>query len=216
MHTPQGENGFTDTDLPLASVLAGNENPGKAAAHGATAPQQQPLERTGVEEKVSSDGETLIGEDKGMKGIRLYLIIASLTLTIFLAALDQTVVSTAVPTIVADFQSPGGYGWIGTAYVLSQTAFSPIWGQAADVLGRRFCIFFVIIVFLIGTALCGSAQSLPWLIAARAIQGGGGGGIFSMNNIVLSDIVSVRERSKYMGITGIAWAGTTSMFIANV
>ncbi|KXN92227.1 hypothetical protein AN958_08680 [Leucoagaricus sp. SymC.cos] len=137
---------------------------------------------------------------------RLSLVLGGLMLCIFLAALDQTIVATALPTIVSKLNGGSRYSWVGTAYMLSAATLSPFYGKVSDITGRKPILYSTIVIFLIGSALCGAAQSMTMLIVARAIQGIGGGGIMQMSNIILSDIVSLQDRGKYGGLFGATWA----------
>nr|KAJ3418031.1 hypothetical protein HK105_000452 [Polyrhizophydium stewartii] len=126
----------------------------------------------------------------------------SLALAIFLASLDQTIVSTAIPAIVKDFQALDQIAWIGTSYLLTSTSFSPLYGKFADTFGRKATFLFAVAVFEIGSLICGVATSMNILIFGRAIAGVGGGGVISLVLIIISDIVSFRDRGKYQGVIG--------------
>jgi EmrB/QacA subfamily drug resistance transporter len=118
---------------------------------------------------------------------------------LFLAAVDQTVVATALPTIVGELGGLEHLAWIVIAYLLTATASTPLWGKLSDIYGRRQCFQASIVIFVIGSALCGLAQSMPQLAIFRAVQGIGGGGLLSLPFIVLGDVLSPRERGKSMG-----------------
>ncbi|EKM58215.1 uncharacterized protein PHACADRAFT_171473 [Phanerochaete carnosa HHB-10118-sp] len=133
------------------------------------------------------------------------LVFFALLLTTFLAALDETIVATALPTIVADLRGGKDYSWVGSAYLLATAAMSPLYGKVSDLVGRKAVLYPIIVLFLIGSALCGAAQNMTWLIAARAIQGIGGGGILQMVNIVIGDIVPLEKRGTFGGYTGALW-----------
>ncbi|KAF8588276.1 iron permease [Ramaria rubella] len=125
--------------------------------------------------------------------------------SLFLSALDLASVATALPTITKDLNGGDEFTWIGSAYVLSSTAFIPLSGSFADLFGRRPVMLGSIAFFTLGSALCGSAQNINWLIAARTIQGVGGGGIINLTEIIVSDIVPLAERGAYQGILVLVW-----------
>ena len=123
-----------------------------------------------------------------------------------LAALDQTVVATALPIIVGELGGLEQLSWVVTAYLLSSTVSVPIYGKVSDLLGRRAVFQFAIVTFLIGSALSGAAQNMLWLVLARGIQGIGGGGLFAMSMTIIGDIVPPRDRGKYQGYIGSVFA----------
>lgn len=133
------------------------------------------------------------------EGPSIRLVFAGLMTGLFLAAVDQTVVATALPTIVGELGGLEHLAWIVIAYLLTATASTPLWGKFSDIYGRRQCFQAAIIIFVIGSALCGVAQSMPQLAIFRAVQGIGGGGLLSLPFIVLGDVLSPRERGKSMG-----------------
>lgn len=123
----------------------------------------------------------------------------------FLAALDQTIVATALPTIVEKLGGGKQYSWVGSAYLLAAAALSPVFGKLSDLIGRKPVLYSCIVSFLIGSALCGAAQNMVWLVVCRAVQGIGGGGIIQLVQITISDIVSLQDRGKYGGWIGATW-----------
>ncbi len=125
-----------------------------------------------------------------------------LLLAMLLAALDQTIVTTALPTIVGDLDGLEHISWVVTAYMLAATIGLPLYGKAGDVIGRKPVFIFAIVVFLVGSILAGLAHSMTELIAFRAVQGIGGGGLMIGAQAILADIVAPRERGKYMGLIG--------------
>lgn len=139
-------------------------------------------------------------------GASVFLTITSLCFSCTLSALDLTIVTTAVPTIVSSFQSVAGYIWIGSAYILTYTAVTPIWGSVANIWGRKPTILISLEIFLAGSLLCALAPRMEALIAGRAIQGLGGSGMGIMANIIISDMFSLRERGLYLAIVSIVWA----------
>ena len=124
-------------------------------------------------------------------------IISGVVVAMFLAALDQTIVVTAMPTIGRALGNPEYLPWIITSYLLASTAVTPLYGKVSDIIGRRVTLLFAIVVFIIGSVLCALAPSLLILIIARAVQGLGGGGLISLAQTIIADIVSPKERSRY-------------------
>lgn len=135
-------------------------------------------------------------------GRRLWLVLGALMLTMLLAALDQTIVSTALPRITSDLNGLGQLSWVVTAYLLTSTASTPIWGKISDLYGRKIMLQSAIVIFLIGSALAGAAQSMSWLIVTRGIQGLGGGGLMVLAIAVIADVIPPRERGRYTGLFG--------------
>ena len=138
----------------------------------------------------------------GLGRRRILLIIGALMLGMLLAALDQTIVSTALPTIVGDLKGGSHIAWIITAYLLATTVSTPLWGKLGDQYGRKIFFQAAIVIFLIGSVLSGLSTSLIMLIAFRAVQGLGSGGLMVGAQAILGDIVSPRERGRYMGLFG--------------
>ncbi|ORZ19085.1 major facilitator superfamily domain-containing protein [Lobosporangium transversale] len=130
------------------------------------------------------------------------IVFVGLMLGIFLSSLDQTIVSVCTTKIANEFNGLKQIPWIGTSYLLTSTTFQPLYGKGSDIFGRKTTFLFAILIFLIGSALCGAAQSMLMMIVARGIAGIGAGGIMSMVMIIITDIVSLRDRGKYQGIIG--------------
>jgi len=122
-----------------------------------------------------------------------------------LAALDQTIVSTALKTIVIDLHGLKEYTWVVTAYLLTSTASTPLYGKISDLYGRRIVFQFAIVTFLIGSFLAGVSQNMSQLIATRALQGLGAGGLMALTFVIIGDIVPPRERGRYQGYFGAVW-----------
>ncbi len=133
---------------------------------------------------------------------QVLIVFSGLMLGMLLAALDQTIVSTALPTIVGDFGGLQHLSWVITAYLLTSTASVPLYGKLSDMYGRKPLFQIAIAVFLIGSFLSGASQSMLQLILFRGVQGLGGGGIMAMAMAIIGDIVSPRERGRYQGYTG--------------
>jgi EmrB/QacA subfamily drug resistance transporter len=130
------------------------------------------------------------------------VIFGGLMLVLLLAALDQTIVATALPTIVSDLGGLSHLAWVTSAFLLAQTVVTPIYGKLGDLFGRKRILQSAIVLFLIGSALCGQAQSMTELIAFRAIQGLGAGGLIVLIQAVIGDVVPPRERGRYQGLFG--------------
>jgi EmrB/QacA subfamily drug resistance transporter len=137
------------------------------------------------------------------------LIFGALLLVLLLASLDQTIVSTALPTIVGDLGGISKLSWVVTAYLLSSTVVGPVYGKLGDLYGRKLVLQAAIVIFLIGSALCGISQNMTELIAFRAIQGLGGGGLFVVTIAVVGDIIPPRERGRYQGFFGAVFGVST-------
>ncbi len=133
---------------------------------------------------------------------RVLLIIGALLLGMLLAALDQTIVATALPTIAGDLHGLSHLSWVVTAYLLASTVSTPLWGKLGDLYGRKVFFEAAIVIFLIGSALCGLAHSIFMLIVFRAVQGIGGGGLLTGAQTIVADVVPARDRGRYQGLFG--------------
>lgn len=133
------------------------------------------------------------------------VILGGLMTGMLLAALDQTIVSTALKSIVEDFEGLNHYTWVVTAYLLTSTASTPLYGKISDIYGRRIVFQFAIVTFLIGSFAAGAAQNMSQLIGTRAIQGLGAGGLMALTFVIIGDIVPPRERGRYQGYFGAVW-----------
>jgi EmrB/QacA subfamily drug resistance transporter len=138
----------------------------------------------------------------GLSRRSILLIIGALMLGMLLAALDQTIVSTALPTIVGDLKGGSHIAWVITAYLLATTVSTPLWGKLGDQYGRKVFFQAAIVIFLAGSVLAGFSHSMAELIAFRAIQGLGSGGLMVGAQAIVADIVSPRERGRYVGLFG--------------
>ena len=141
-----------------------------------------------------------------LRGLNLAITVTALGLSLCLASLDQTILTTAIPRIATDFNSFNQISWIGTAYLLTSVSFQPLYGKFADIFGTKKILLFALIVFLGGSIGCGAAQSMNALIVCRAIAGIGGDGIIVLTLIGLTDIVTPEKRDAYMGIFAGFWA----------
>ena len=138
----------------------------------------------------------------GLSHRAILVIIGALMLGMLLAALDQTIVSTALPTIVGDLKGGSHIAWVITAYLLATTVSTPLWGKLGDQYGRKVFFQAAIVIFLVGSVLSGLSHSMVELIAFRAVQGLGSGGLMVGAQAIVGDIVSPRERGRYVGLFG--------------
>lgn len=134
------------------------------------------------------------------RGIRIWAVMLALCVTQLLNAFEGTVTSTALPTIVADLGGGGEFIWASSGYFLTSTVFQPLFGQLANIFGRRWLILSAVAIFILGSGVCGAATSMGILILGRVIQGVGGGGINVLVNIVVCDMVPLLERGKFMAV----------------
>src|SRR5918912_2750920 len=178
-----GPNRHRDGAMTHSPARPGTDSPGTSASHG---------------------------PDVGFSHAQIVTILSGLMLGMFLAALDQTVVSTAIRTIADDLQGYDLQAWATTAFLITSTIATPLYGKLSDIYGRRPFYLFAIGVFVIGSMLCGLADSMYQLAAFRAIQGIGAGGLMSLALAIIGDIVPPRERSKYQGYF-MAVFGTSSV-----
>jgi len=147
------------------------------------------------------------GAPQDRRSVRI--AIGALALGLLLAALDQTIVSTALPTIVSELGGIDHLSWVVTAYLLASTAATPLWGKLGDMYGRKRLFQSVIVIFLVGSALCGLARSMGQLISFRALQGLGGGGLIALSMAIVGDIVPPRERGRYQGVFGAVFGASS-------
>ncbi len=155
--------------------------------------------------RVMSEPRSGIPEDQTSGGLthrQVLIILSGLMLGMLLAALDQTIVATALPTIVGDLHGLNHLSWVVTAYLLTTTLSTPLYGKISDLHGRKTIFQIAIVIFLIGSALSGLSRNMDQLIAFRAVQGLGGGGLMALAMAIVGDIVSPRERGRYQGYFG--------------
>jgi hypothetical protein len=142
---------------------------------------------------------------------KIALIMFSLAIATLLVALDITIVTTALPTIAEEFNSASGYTWVGSAYLIANSAATPIWGKVSDIFGRKPCLLITNAIFFVGSLIAALSINMNMLIAARVIQGMGGGGLIVLVNISISDLFAMRDRGAYFGIIGGVWALASSL-----
>lgn len=158
----------------------------------------RPAAGTAAAGAAAGTGET----DGGTTRSRFLAVFSGLLVAMLLSSLDQTIFSTALPTIVGELNGVEHQLWVTTAYMLTATIMMPVYGKLGDLLGRKNLFIGAISIFLAGTVVGGSAASMAALIAARAIQGLGGGGLMILSQSIIADVVPARDRGKYMGAMG--------------
>ncbi|SDZ31835.1 MDR family MFS transporter [Herbiconiux ginsengi] len=136
---------------------------------------------------------------------RIGLIFAALMVAMLLSALDQTILGTALPTIVGDLDGVNHMLWVATAYILASTVVMPVYGKLGDLMGRKSLFVIALSIFVFGSIVGGFANSMEWLIAGRAIQGLGGGGLMILSQAIIADVIPARDRGKYMGFIGVVF-----------
>ena len=147
-------------------------------------------------------GVAAFDEPQYLSHQQIVVVLFGLMAGVMLAALDQSIVSTALPRIVSELGGLDKLAWVVTAYLLTATAATPLWGKISDLYGRRPIFQAAILIFLTGSVLCGLSQNLPQLIAFRAIQGIGGGGLMAIAFSIIGDVIPPRERGRYQGYFG--------------
>jgi len=143
----------------------------------------------------------------GFSTRQLWMVLGSLMLSVLLASMEISIISTALPTIVGEFQSFENFAWVGTAYIVTAAIGTPLLGKLSDLYGRRRIFLVTLGIFIFGSLLCGFAQSMGQLIAFRAVQGLGGGAIQALAFAILGDILPPRERGRYIGYFTLAFVG---------
>ncbi|KAL8979641.1 MAG: hypothetical protein Q9205_005073 [Flavoplaca limonia] len=149
---------------------------------------------------VANNNATAMEQPPVKKGIRFWAIILALAVTGLLTALEATITSTALPTIIEALGGASLYVWVINLYFLTMTAFQPLFGQLANVFGRRYPLIFATAIFTFGSGICGGANNIAMMIAGRALQGIGAGGVNVLIEIVVCDMVPLRERGNYLAI----------------
>src|SRR6516164_9200192 len=163
-----------------------------------------------VADSTATSADTDQAEPEQIGQRRRLIIIGALLLGMLLAALDQTIVATALPTIAGDLHGLSHLSWVVTAYLLASTISTPLWGKLGDLYGRKAFFEASIVIFLIGSALAGLSHTMLQLIAFRAVQGIGGGGLLTGAQTIVADVVPARERGRYQGLFGSVF-GVTSV-----
>ena len=169
----------------------------------------QTTSTTAADRRDAREAASAPDEDGVFTHRQILTIVAGLMVAMFLAALDQTVVSTAIRTIADDLQGYDLQAWATTAFLITSTISTPLYGKLSDIYGRRPFYLFAIGVFVVGSVLCGMADSMYQLAAYRAVQGIGAGGLMSLALAIIGDMVPPRERARYQGYTMAVWGSSS-------
>ncbi|KAF4768548.1 hypothetical protein HAV15_002524 [Penicillium sp. str.  len=138
--------------------------------------------------------------------LQTFTILTALCAAVFLAALDVTIITTALPSIAAHFQSSSAYTWIGSSYILANTATVPVWGKLSDIWGRKPLLLVATVIFFGGSLICAVGDTIALFLFGRAVQGLGAAGLITLVNICVSDLFSLRDRGLYFGLLSVVWA----------
>lgn len=187
-----------ESDTPTQSVYGGVSSNASYLAPEPSAPGDAEPESGAPAKKQRSRPE-------------LILTVTSLCLAVAVAALDVTIVTTALPTIAASFGSGAGYTWIGSAFILAHTVSTPVWGAVSDVWGRRPVVLASVVVFFAGSLACAAVAGMGAFVAGRAVQGVGAAGMQTMVNIVICDLFSLRDRGLYLALVSLIWAVASAL-----
>ncbi|KAK2819424.1 hypothetical protein FQN49_007860 [Arthroderma sp. PD_2] len=201
----------TETSPLLGSQAVNDSSPnvltaGATKGNGVCKPNEEPAGENDVD-------DARVAQFKGMPELqkRLKYIVPAITIGVFLSAADQTIIIASYGQIGSDLKALNLTSWVATSYFLSLTAFQPLYGRLSDIFGRKACLLFGYIIFGTGCTLCGLAQNIHQLIAARVFQGIGGGGLSTVVSIIMSDIVPLRERGVWQGVINIVWSAGSGL-----
>ncbi|RMZ81165.1 hypothetical protein DV737_g2638, partial [Chaetothyriales sp. CBS 132003] len=204
----QAPTGLANTDKQAAESQ--NGVPPQVPATPAPLPSPASSDKDAPTEKTAQEAAALRPTESRASQLstsRIAIIIISLCMALFLAALDITIITTALPTIATHFHaSSASYSWVGSAYMLAAAAAAPVWGKISDIWGRKPILLLANSVFMLGSLIAGLSNSIGMLIGARAIQGIGGGGLIVLVYVCIGDLFSMRDRPKWYGIMGMTWA----------
>lgn len=218
-HTANSTAGSTNArhdvaETPISSRSNESLKEGEEAPHAHSPSEEDVVSKDG-DSKDDAKGAAAPGaqeeEQPQRSKAKISLIMFSLAIAVLLVALDITIVTTALPTIAEEFNSASGYTWVGSAYLIANSAATPIWGKVSDIFGRKPCLLITNAIFFVGSLIAALSINMKMLIAARVIQGMGGGGLIVLVNIAISDLFAMRDRGAYFGIIGGVWALASSL-----
>ncbi|KAF3480651.1 uncharacterized protein GIQ15_05998 [Arthroderma uncinatum] len=201
----------TESSPLLGSQAVNGSSPGvltaeTAEGNGHGKPDEETAGGNGID-------DARIAQFKGIPELqaRLKYIVPAITIGVFLSSADQTIIVASYGKIGSDLKALNLTSWIATSYFLSLTAFQPLYGRLSDIFGRKACLLFGYTIFGTGCVLCGLAQNINQLIAARVFQGIGGGGLSTVVSIIMSDIVPLRDRGVWQGVINIVWSAGSGL-----
>ncbi|KAK4056000.1 hypothetical protein OIO90_002995 [Microbotryomycetes sp. JL221] len=209
LQNQQSTSGISKDDA--AAYAAASESAIQSAFHGdvnASAFQVPTVAEVAEDEEVApaAAADAPLVTEPPMRA-DLFVVLGGMWVGTFLAALDGTIVATILSVIGSEFGVSNSIAWLGTSYLMTQTAFQPLYGRFSDIFGRKAATLFASAVFLLGSLACGLSRTFPQLIAARAFAGIGGGGLTTMSSIVTSDLIPLRKRGVYQGLGNVVYAG---------
>ena len=159
-----------------------------------------------VEPSDTEPQPTTTAHETSRSRVRTFAIMVGLCAAVFLAALNQTVVGTAIPTISTDLKSASGYAWIGASYLLANAVAAPIWSRLSDIWGRKVILLTAVALYFVFSTICAVSKSMKMLIVGRSFQGAAGGGLIQIVYAIISDMFSMRTRTFYLGLLQMMWA----------
>ncbi|KAE8224709.1 hypothetical protein CF319_g2458 [Tilletia indica] len=199
-----------DEAIERLALLTAEERDSVNGPGTQTGTGREPLPKSNV--AATTAGNSPAVDEHVIPANNMRIVLPGLLLTIFLAALDQTIVASALPSIAGSLPSkPSNYAWVGSAYLLTSTALTPCYGRLSDLTGRKPLLWISIVVFLLGSMMCGLAPTMAFLIFSRGVQGVGGGGILALVNILVADLVELSKRASVMGMIGVCWGVASVM-----
>lgn len=187
-----------DATVPRSNVVL------DAAA--ATASQLRASTPTDANSESLPEQASRVGNEDSKPKLRIAVIMSSLCACVFVAAIDVTIISPALPAIANHFKSASGYQWVGSSYVLGSTASTPSWGNLSNIWGRKAIMLLALVFFFAGSLVCALGETMIVFLVGRAIQGVGASGLLTLVNITISDLFSMRDRGFYFGLTSVVWA----------
>jgi MFS family permease len=193
-----------DESIPMEALPASTHEKSRRLDTQQSARVEEPGQEHQHGEAPTPHSEGLVPPKE--KSWRFWAVFPALCMTTFLSALDTSILSTALPTMALEINAGESYMWITNSYILSSTVVLPLFGQTANIFGRRSLLILSVVIFAVGSGLAGGADNTVQIIAGRTIQGIGGGGINTLVDTVICDLVPLRQRGKYVALMAAVWA----------